>query len=812
MTEGMEPEVLLLDIRDRDLGDEGWAAVGRHADRGRVLIVDRVDRLAGRGPFYERILGTRAVRAVLCLVVGPADDGGGVALRLSPAMAASEVAATLWAGDLTGVEWDMDRGHAYAGRGDPDRNLLQLQQVLLLPEIFDTVVAQTRDIPDRVASVGFTVMSGHFGDELLADALSGGLERLIGGADAARSHPGAAADLAAADRSPGRVLAVLAGASGHEPPDPLVPGEPLAARRDAALWHVRDLGTLRSELEAVTALLRTGPSASAAGKLSTAGTALRAFRDDAGRLFDEADGFDGEDHAVRDRLRRAGVRVDADPRLGDPAEALRDLVRSEFRRTVSLHTLAVRLRAYAAHVAPGGSGAHRPRLARECPDRLLGELSGPSPFLLDPMRAGLLAAAAALGFVAGLALGPLADSLMGALLRLLGVIVVVAGAWGAGVALLHAKVPEAYGEHGWAGLPGRPLAAHGAAAALGVLAGHAVWRVPPGGDWPPPPLPVTVFALLVVAAGMGFTLYGWWRGAVARWCGRLPVHAADDAARRLTAVVTEVAVQEWVLAKARRAAADTAQTYASVLEDLIRALHLGVTEQRTRLAGAAAPVSRRGAVGFPEYGAEFAQVVWDDLADLAAHVLDPLWQQMYGGALRDVTWRIEERARAELDDYWDHLRQRGVHERPPFAGDNPRRTELAECVWRRSPQVAELVRMQVGARMTQLCDQDELRYLRATGGAVSVRFVPRVAQPPVGAGGHRTGQAIRFPGDVVWTAASQFAGVLRLVPLRTGMVDVTWAKNASPPHDWTAGAGGPNGTAGSAVPPAGPGQGGGTGG
>ncbi|MFC6084861.1 hypothetical protein [Sphaerisporangium aureirubrum] len=812
MTEGMEPEVLLLDIRERDLGDEGWGAVGPRADRGRVLVIDRLDRLGGRGAFYERILGTRAVRAVLCLVVGAADDTGGPALRLSPAMAASDVAATLWAGELTGVEWDMDSGHAYAGRGDPDRNLLQLQQVLLLPEIFDTVVAQTRDIPDRVASVGFTVMSGHFGDELLADALSSGLDRLIGGADPARANPGAAADLAAADRSPGRVLAVLAGASGHEPPDALVPGETMAKRRDAAAWAAHALSGLRARMEAVTALVGADrPAATAAGSLGTAGHALRELRDGADRLFEEADGFDGEDHAVRDRLRQAGIRVDADPRQGDPAEALRDLVRSEFRRSVSLHTLAVRLRAYAAHVAPAGSGVHRPRLAQACPERLLGALSGPFPFRLDALRAGLLAAAALFGFVVGLVLGPLEDTAMGSVLRLAGVGLCTGMAWVLGVMLLHARAPEQYGEHGWAALPSRPLLAHGVATVLGVLAGHVVWRLPFSRDWSAPPGPVAAVVLAVVAVAMGFTLYGWWRGTVARWCGALPVFEADDASRRLTAVVTEVAVQEWVLARPRRAAADTAQTYASVLEDLIQALHRGVTEQRARLAEATRPVSRQGSVGFPEFRAEFAQVVSDDLADLAAHVLDPLWQQLYGGALRDVTWRIEERARAELDDYWDHLRQRGVHERPPFAGDNPRRTELAESVWRRSPQVAELVRMQVGGRMTQLCDQDELRFLRATGGAVSVRFVPRVAQPPVGAGGHRTGQAMRFPGDVVWTAASQFAGVLRLVPLRTGMVDVTWTANAPAP-DWTAGAGGPNGSAGSAVPPAQPGPGGGHGG
>lgn len=680
VTEEMEPDVLLLDIRDRDHGDEGWSAVG--ADRGRVLVVDRVDRLAGRGPFYERVLGTRAVRAVLCLVVGPADPAGDTALRLSPAMASSEVAATLWAGDLTGVEWDMETGHAYAGRDDPGGNLLQLQQVLLLPEIFDTVVAQTRGIPDRVASVGFTVMSGHFGDELLADALSDGLERLIGGADATRA--GAAADLAAADRSPGRVLAVLTGSHTGPPPDPLVPGGPLAVRRDEALLRARGLQALRAKLESVTALVAGGPPGTAVHGLVTAGEALRVFRDEAARLFTEAGGFDGEDHTVLGRLRRAGVRMDGDPRQGDPAEALRDVVRSQFRSGVSLHTIVARLRAYAARVAPAGSGMHRSRLTAACPGRLLAELASPYPFTLDPMRTGLLAAAGVLGFLVGLGMGPLADSLMGALLRLAGVVLFVLLAWCGGVALLHARVPERDGEHGWTALPVRPLLAHGGAAMLGVLAGHAFWRVPPGGDWPGPPLAVTVLVVVPALAGMAFTLYLWWRGAVARWYAGLPVAEAGAAAGALDGVVTEVAFQEWVLARARRAAADTAQTYASVLEDLVRALHRGVTEQRERLAGQTGP-ARRGAVGFPEFRAEFAQVVWDDLTDLAAHVLDPLWQQMYGGALRDVTWRVEERARAGLDGYWDHLRQRGVHERPSFARDNPRRTELAESVWRRSP-------------------------------------------------------------------------------------------------------------------------------
>jgi hypothetical protein len=298
---------------------------------------------------------------------------------------------------------------------------------------------------------------------------------------------------------------------------------------------------------------------------------------------------------------------------------------------------------------------------------------------------------------------------------------------------------------------------------------------------------------------------------VARWYGRLPVGEAAGSAEQLFAVVKQVAVREWVLAKYRRAAADTAQTYASVLQDLIQALHQGVAEQRTRLARTGSPVSRRGFVGSPEYGAEFAQVVSDDLADLAAHVLDPLWQHMYGGALGDVTWRIEERARTELNDYCDHLRQRGVHERPYFARDNPRRTELAEAVWRRSPHVAELVRMQVGGRMTQLCDQEDLRFLRSTGGAISVRFVPRVAQPPVGTGGYRTGQAMMFPGDVVWTAASQFAGVLRLVSLRAGVVDANWTMSTSTSTGAT-GARGPSGANGFAVRPDSPGPTGGGGG
>ncbi|GAA0994798.1 hypothetical protein GCM10009555_087990 [Acrocarpospora macrocephala] len=781
VTDGLEPDVLVLDIRDRDVGDEGWSALGRVADRGRVLVVDRVESLAARQIFYEDILGTRAVQAVLCIAVGSPRRGSDALLTISPAMATSEVTATLWVGDGTSVEWDMDRGRAFPPAEDPDRTLASLTDVLSLPEVFDAVVARMRDIPYRLASAGITMTSGSFGDELLADALAGGLDRLTGGAEVSRMTQSGAADLAAADRSPTRILRLLLNDNPVDVADPLVPRERMSSLRDQAKHRAEEVSQLVAELETVGAL--TGnprPGATAVSRVRASGSALRALRQTADTLFEEADGFDGTDHSIKDRLAREGVRTDLAIGPGSPSDALRVTIKAEFTRRVSLQTLAVRLRAYAAQVAPGGSGAFRDHLHRACPDALLNDLDSPRPFPLDAMRSALLVGALAFGAVLGIAVGPLAGTPLASGVRLAGVGLIAAMVWVLGVTLLMARVPEPEGEHGWRDLPAAQLFLHGALMLAGVAAGHFIWWLPFADGQLGPPIEITLVVVLAVLVAMGFVLYASWRKMVDQWCRSLPGPAAEDAATRLAEVVRRVAVREWALAERRRDAADAAKTYASVLQDLTLALHRGVAEHRTKLLDRSGPLGpvRKGFVGSPEYGAEFAQLVADDLVDLAAHILDPLWNHLYGTALREVTWRIEDSAQRGLTEYWDHLRRRGVHERPSFGTDNVRRTELAETVWRRSSGVAELVRMPVGGRMIQLCDQDDLHLLQSTSGGQAVRFVPRVAQPPVGGrDGYGDGGA-HFPSDVVWTAASQFAGVVRLVPLRTGIVSAHWTMGA----------------------------------
>jgi hypothetical protein len=60
-----------------------------------------------------------------------------------------------------------------------------------------------------------------------------------------------------------------------------------------------------------------------------------------------------------------------------------------------------------------------------------------------------------------------------------------------------------------------------------VVAGHVVWRLPFSAAWQGPPAPLTLCAVAVVAVAMGCTLYGWWRGTVARWCGGIPAGQAE---------------------------------------------------------------------------------------------------------------------------------------------------------------------------------------------------------------------------------------------------------------------------------------------
>lgn len=780
--------VTVLDIReessDHALADGLLSGIGGadEQDEGaRVLIIDHLDVLAERQSLYATVLSSKAVKKLLCLAVGePSSDGVSSWLQLCPVINAFEDAGTLWIGDPVGIEWEMDQGWIGAplpGDGHPQRTLRMLVEALRAHSVFDQVLAGLRAIPHAVAVPGVRVTKGSVGTDSLATALIRGLELLTAGDRGHQPIDEAGGELRTGDPAQSRVLASLAGDPADDPdlPDPIVPGSPLYRLRQECQGRLQDLHAAVRVLPSVRVL--PGPSRPGPHLFRVIGDAhdvLKRYRDTLDDLFERADSRDGLDQAKRDLLADHGVRV---PGRGAEADevptALRIAVRTELERRTSLRTLISRLRGYAVRAAPSGSLTQRGRLLRACPDDLLSRLAKPPPFVLRPWPA-LWPVVAVLGAVAGLLAGSAAGPAVGA-------VVLAALGWALATAFLEARTPVPGGERGWARVRfGGPLL-QGLMLLAGGLLGRVARTQPSLGGRPaglPGPV-LTVTAVLLGLSALG-VLTVWWRRSVASWRAAIPVAEASRASAELDRLLRTVALREWVLADERRSAADMAQTLAVVVQDLLSALRAGIADYGASLPPASGGRGVRSATSrLREYTEELSDIVADDLFDLATHVLEPFWSQTAG---RHGPTDVGDHATRVLDDYWLHLRKRGVHEPPRFGRDNPRRDELAEIIWRQSAHVAEVVTQPVGGRMTQLCSERDLGLLR--GGARFsrlTRFAPRAAQPRLGLASSDTGWTP--PDDVVWTSTTEFAGSVRLVPLRDGAVRVQWAVNDQGGYD-----------------------------
>ena len=81
--------------------------------------------------------------------------------------------------------------------------------------------------------------------------------------------------------------------------------------------------------------------------------------------------------------------------------------------------------------------------------------------------------------------------------------------------------------------------------------------------------------------------------------------------------------------------------------------------------------------------------------------------------------------------------------------------------------------------LVQMCGAPDLAMLHPTGKWTrTVRFAPRSAQEVVVDGDLTTGPDDDLS-DLIWTSAGHLAGVVRLVPLRPGAVELAWPKEDS---------------------------------
>jgi hypothetical protein len=269
-------------------------------------------------------------------------------------------------------------------------------------------------------------------------------------------------------------------------------------------------------------------------------------------------------------------------------------------------------------------------------------------------------------------------------------------------------------------------------AALGALASR--WNLAAG-------VIAGVLGLVIVMAVAVVS----WRGRVNAWRGQLAVHEATRSADALADLVTRVAAKEW-----------SSGTVTPNDITLARIALDGVSEQLTAHAddiGDADSAVRASRLG---------ESLMPSLRDLVLRVLAD------GSVIASTSGRdAVEQARAktaELINGWtQHAHDEGALARPPFATSATGDIAYAEAS--EISQISEAIRYDPSGVMWQLCSAMDLGALDSAGMLQVVAFAPRLTKQPL---------VDVLPPETVWTSSGAQAGLLRLVPLRSGLASPSW--------------------------------------
>ncbi|MCF6470265.1 hypothetical protein FAF44_17940 [Nonomuraea sp. MG754425] len=256
----------------------------------------------------------------------------------------------------------------------------------------------------------------------------------------------------------------------------------------------------------------------------------------------------------------------------------------------------------------------------------------------------------------------------------------------------------------------------------------------------------------------------YWRRSRAWWRDRLALGPARTALDGLRSLLERVAASEWTLGEARTHTSDAARTLAAALHEICAQVSATLSDWSRAEAGQAAAspaLDEEVTVRLRDRGGQLREVVTGDLLDAVTGWLEPGWTALEHGDFRDVQTGLERRVDETLRQYRYHLAHRGVQEKPEFGTADAGRQELVDAVWRQSQHVVRALRAQPGGQMLQLCGDRDLSALLRQSSAV--RFAPRAVR----------GQD--NPPGVVWTRSGQYAGTLRLVPLRPGTAEEDWS-------------------------------------
>jgi hypothetical protein len=829
----------------------------RAADVSRVLVTDTTADLGEHAWAYERLCTHPGVAAVLCLAIGPtpgrvqgrdagaSEDDGSAAepfhdpyVLVRPAQLQPPQAAVLWTGDVRGIGWHPGQNGAMSltdsgMAADDVRGLDPLIELLQVPEVFDEAMRSLGEMPEAVASPALRLLVHEVPED---DLLRTQLQAL----DVCVSP---STDVRAATPPTG-ALAVLAGLA---EPDDLAVDDCLPEDSRLRRTHWEAVEQMRRAQDALSALagwrglLSGGPATAAAvDTLRTSGEVLAGYRDSVERLFETVDGRVGLDSDSRDQLTAMGVRIPRVPGTGseEVGRALREHVLSRLARHQPLPEVVAWLDEFARRTVPSGSGAEVERVHQLCPDSVVDDLLRPPDFRIgrESAWAAVLGGAAALLAVLGVGGLPAAAVVL-VLLVAAGVRAAFSGADASEPGAGTQQLPL------WLAVPAtvwRPRAAW--TLLIGWLAGAVIGA---GVRFAATPPAWTRYLLTVLAAlALVWAALALWSAAVRVWEARSGLATAAEVTDRLGEVIDRSVLKHWLLADARAGASDQARALRSLL-DTCRQVLTDFTEQLGRRAhsgwessahpgdgGRTGPGGGRSAGVFAvEYVGHAGQTLQDtlvgDLADLVAAALSPYWQEALRNPSAAGALPVASRTNELIHAYQRQLARVGTAPPPSFARDPAARPDPASLVGVDLYRVVQVLSPGSGAETLQLCSPEQLRMLDRTPGATrSFGFVPQAMQgsflrslgaaPAAPGAGTARGEgaaadperraagrsvwdsAVSALPEIVWTASGRFAGLLRLVPLSTGAVRVTWRQDV-PRSGATAGQASGDGTGGAAA-------------
>jgi hypothetical protein len=290
------------------------------------------------------------------------------------------------------------------------------------------------------------------------------------------------------------------------------------------------------------------------------------------------------------------------------------------------------------------------------------------------------------------------------------------------------------------------LAVNFVAALVGAAIGVAI------GIFTTPPAAAIVAGLLVAVLTISVAAIRSWRARALTWRDVLRPHQGAESASALTELLLKVAASEW--------SADSA-----TLEDIART-KITIEAIQDQLSDYVASVEQTDSAGRDWQTARLSSSFEPTLRDLVSSVL--IGHPARGHSDGQAAYRLVKCKTDDLISQWNAIAvERGPFARPPFATAADRDDSYLDQEDLGSITVAATYNP--SDVMWQLCAPGDLAMLDTHGRNAVVTFAPQMM---------RQALVRLLPADTVWTSSGQYAGLLRLVPLRPGGVSLDWSASS----------------------------------